>query len=62
MGEEVIFSGKVRITEEEVKIECSPDGNIMIFFDGEPIFMLYWHELALLYKKATHKRREGESE
>jgi hypothetical protein len=58
MKEETIFKGRTRIMEEEVRIECSDTGDIMIYFDGKPAFMLNFQNLTSIYRKAQDKRRK----
>ena len=59
MKEETIYKGHTAITHNDVEIQASENGDVMIFYDGDPIFMLSWLELVKIYKKATHKRNEA---
>jgi len=54
--EEIIFSGHTVITNDKIEIQCDNRGDLMIFYNDEPIFMLDWHKLAEIHKIATCRR------
>lgn len=58
MTEEIIFSGHTVITKDKVEVQCSKIGDLMVFFNDEPIFMLDYDNLFAIFKKAFEKREK----
>ena len=62
MKEKIVFSGHTVITSDKVEIQASETGDLMIFFNDKPLFMLQWNKFADIYKKANKMRRKYKGE